>query len=43
MISSRLATYRELQEYYNLQEMYDLLEVRAVDTYNKWLANKPEH
>lgn len=43
MISARLATLRELQEYYSLRDMYDLLEVHAIDAHNKWLASKPEH
>jgi len=43
VISARLATLRELQEYYSLRDVYDLLEVRVVDTHNKWLASKPEN
>ena len=42
-MSSRLATLRELQEFYSLRDIYDMLEVRAVDAHNKWLASKPEH
>jgi len=39
-ISSRLATLHELQTVYGLEDVYDLLEVEAVDGFNRAKASK---
>ena len=45
VVSERLATLRELNEYYTLEEMYGLYEIIHVKRYNemaysKWLASR---
>lgn len=40
MISSRLATLYELQTVYGVEDLYVLLEVIAVDNYNRMLASQ---
>lgn len=40
MISSRLATLRELQTVYGVEDLYMLIEVISVDNYNQMLASK---
>lgn len=45
VVSERLATLRELNEYYTLEEMYGLYEIIHVKRYNemaysRWLANR---
>ena len=45
IVSERLATLRELKEYYTLEEMYGLYEIIHVKRYNeiaysRWLANR---
>ena len=42
MISSRLATLKELQTVLGVQDLYDLLEVIAVDRANQLLATRKE-
>jgi hypothetical protein len=41
LVSSRLATLRELQEVYGLQDAYDLLEVLTVDRCNHAILVQP--
>lgn len=45
VVSERLATLRELNEYYTLEEMYGLYEIIHVKRYNemaysRWLAGR---
>lgn len=45
VVSERLATLRELNEYYTLEEMYGLYEIIHVKRYNemaysRWLASR---
>ena len=45
VVSERLATLRELNDYYTLEEMYGLYEIIHVKRYNemaysRWLANR---
>jgi len=40
VISSRLATLYELQTVYGVEDLYVLLEVIAVDNYNRMLASQ---
>ena len=40
VISSKLATLSELDTILGIEDVYDLLEVMAVDSYNKNLAMK---
>ena len=45
VVSERLATLRELNEYYTLEEMYELYEIIHVKRYNemaysRWLASR---
>ena len=42
VLSSKLATLRELQTVYGLRDMYDLLEIATVDNYNAYIASKPK-
>lgn len=42
VISSRLATLHELQTVYGVKDLYDLLEVMAVDNYNRMLAARKD-
>lgn len=42
MISSRLATLKELQTFYGVEDLYTFLEVIAVDNYNRWLAGQKD-
>lgn len=42
VISSRLATMVELDTVLGTEDLHDLLEIAAVDAYNKQLANKPD-
>ena len=41
-MSSKLATLHELQTVYGIQDLYDLLEVLAVDNYNRMIAARKE-
>ena len=38
VVSMRLATLHETQTVYGLKDVYDLLEIGAVDAYNRWLT-----
>ena len=40
VVSAKLATLRECDEYYSLEDVYDLLEILTVDSANERLANK---
>jgi hypothetical protein len=40
LVSCKLATLYELQTVYGTQDAYDLLEINAVDDYNRALANE---
>jgi len=40
LASSGLATLIELQTVYGVKDLYDLLEIRAVNMHNEWLAKK---
>ncbi|RVT95253.1 transcription elongation factor GreA [Rhodovarius crocodyli] len=42
VISSRLATLRELQTVYGPEDAYALLEIHAVDQINRKIANEPK-
>jgi len=42
VVSSRLATLAELDSVYSVEDMYDLLEVLAVDAYNRALIARTE-
>ena len=39
---AKLATLHELQTIYNLEDLYDLLELAAVDSYNRGVLQKHE-
>lgn len=39
-LSSRLATFRDLDEFMSVEDAYDLLEVLAIDAHNKRTAHK---
>ena len=41
-MSSKLATLHELQTVYGIQDLYDLLEVLAVDNYNRMIAARKD-
>lgn len=36
IISKKLATLRELEEYYSLEDVIDLLEIIEIDCYNEY-------
>ena len=36
IISKKLATLRELEEYYSLEDVIDLLEIIEIDCYNEF-------
>lgn len=40
VIRSKLATLAELESVYALRDLYDLLEIAAVDAYNRRVADK---
>lgn len=40
VISSKLATKIELDTVYGLKDMWDLLEINAIDSHNRSLAQK---
>ena len=41
-MSSKLATLHELQTVYGIKDLYDLLEVLAVDNYNRMIAARKD-
>ena len=41
LIANRLATLRELEEYYSLDDALDILECWSVNQYNKYVSNQP--
>jgi len=41
-VSSKLATLHELQTVYGIKDLYDLLEVLAVDNYNRMIAARKD-
>ena len=42
LIANRLATLRELEEYYSIDDALDILECWAVNQYNQYIANQPD-
>ena len=40
LIASKLATLRELQEYYSFEDGLDMIEVLTVQNYNEWMATE---
>ena len=42
VVSSRLATLVELDTVLGAEDLYDLLEITAIDAYNKNLASKAD-
>ena len=42
VVSSRLATKRDLDEFYGTRDLYDFAEVIDVDGYNEALANQQD-
>lgn len=40
IVSRRLATLRELDEYYSTEDLFDMLEILAVEDNNQSIANE---
>lgn len=40
VVSRRLATLKELEEYYGTEDLFDMLEIIAVDDNNQAVANE---
>jgi hypothetical protein len=43
LIAAKMATLRELQEYYSYEDGLDMLEVLTVQNYNEWVAMEKSH
>ena len=42
LIANRLATLRELEEYYSIDDALDILECWSVNQFNRYIAQQPE-
>jgi len=42
VLSQRLASLRDLDEYLSIEDCHDLLEVARIDAHNRRLLNKPK-
>ena len=40
VISKRLATLKEIHEYYGMEDILNMVEVTTIDAFNEHLANK---
>ena len=42
LIANRLATLRELEEYYSIDDALDILECWSVNQFNRYIAQQPD-
>ena len=40
LISKRIATLKEIEEYYGMEDVLDMIEVVTIDSFNDYLASK---
>jgi len=43
VVSKKLATLKEIDEYYGMTDILDMVEILTIDAYNHWQQQKTEH
>jgi len=40
IVSKRMATIKEIEEYYGMEDVLNMIEIATIDSFNEYLANK---